>query len=81
MEVAMSPEHDAGGRDGRVRPVYVEVGIWFSETTEEIHMALTGFKDARVAISSKRHNPRGHPELYRRLALVLREAGAPSPGI
>ena len=70
---------DGKGRAARVRPVYVDVGIRFSDGTGEVHMAVTGFKSAHVTATNKPTSARGHPELYGKLALVLKEAGAPYP--
>ena len=68
-----------GYRKPRAKPVYVEVSVWFDEPTAEIKLAVTGFKDASATISNKRNSAHGHPQLYRQLTRVLREAEAPCP--
>ena len=80
--VMSSENRGAGnGRAARVRPVYVDVGIWFSEGTGEVHLAVSGFKNTYVTLTNKPTSDHGHPELYRKLARVLKEVGAPCPDL
>ena len=72
---------DGNGRAARIRPVYVDVGIWFSEVTGDVHLAVSGFKNAHVTVTNKPTSAQGHPELYRKLARVLKDAGAPCPDL
>ena len=66
-------------RNARIRPVYVEAGVWYDHATGDIQIRVTGFKDAVVAVSSKHARHSGHPELYELLSRILEVAGAPYP--
>lgn len=56
-----------------------EVGVWYREDTGHIHLSIEGqgFPTVNAIPESKR----GNPHLFRKLALMLREAGAVHPQI
>ena len=56
------------------KTVRLEVGVWYNESTGNIHMSapsVPGFK-----VTTVRRDPaskRGHPHLFEKLALCLRD--------
>jgi hypothetical protein len=70
---------DGNGHTGRFEAVYIDVGIWFDAVSGDLNMALGGPRNAHVTISASGASAHGHPELFRALGLVLRDAGAPHP--
>jgi hypothetical protein len=72
---------DGNGQTSQARPVYLDVGVWFNAASGDLHMALGGSRNALVTISNSTTSAHGHPELFRALALVLRDADAPHPVI
>ena len=59
------------------KTVRLDVGIWYNEATRHIHIAA---KDSFIStVSPDPESKRFHPNLYRKLATCLREAGAPAP--
>lgn len=55
------------------------VGIWYNDRTGRIHVAATGHFISTVSDdpASKRY----HPNLYRKLAICLRDRSKPHPPI
>ncbi len=55
----------------------LDVGIWFNVETRHIHLAAAGRFISTVSPdpASKRY----HPNLYRKLATCLQDAGLPHP--
>lgn len=55
----------------------LSVGIWFNEKSRHIHIAAAGAFISTVSgnPSSKRY----HPNLFRKMALHLKECGLPYP--
>lgn len=59
------------------KTIRLDVGIWFNEKSGHIHVAA---RDAFIStVSANPESKRFHPNLYRKLASALREAGAPAP--
>lgn len=59
------------------RTVRLDVGIWYNEASGHIHVAA---KDSFIStVSADPASKRYHPNLYRKLADCLRNAGAPAP--
>jgi hypothetical protein len=59
------------------KSVRLDVNIWWNESTGHIHVAA---RDGFIStISPDPDSKRYHPNLYRKMATVLREAGAPAP--
>ncbi|MES2172902.1 MAG: hypothetical protein V4523_03035 [Pseudomonadota bacterium] len=55
----------------------LSIGVWFNERTDHIHIAAAGQFISTVSPdpASKRY----HPNLYRKLAQCLQDAGLPHP--
>ena len=59
------------------KTVYLDIQIWFDEEQNNIHIAGKGITQTTVKVDRK--SKRGHPNLFKKLAKCLREAGAPAP--
>lgn len=62
---------------GQAKTARLDVGIWFNEASGHIHIAAKG-----ALISTVSNDPgskRYHPNLFRKLATTLRDAGLPHP--
>jgi hypothetical protein len=61
------------------RTVYPKIGVWFREDTGHIHLTIEGqgFSTVNPESTSKR----GNPHLFKKLARMLRDAGAAHPAI
>lgn len=62
--------------NSKSKSIKMDVRIWFNDATGRIHISGPGF------ISTFAQDPsslRGHPNLFRKLAKCLRDAGAASP--
>ncbi len=61
--------------------VYFEVGIWYDKKKGVIDITWRDYdgnsRKTNVSGDTKRQN--GHPNLFRRLAQILRDNGAPAP--
>jgi hypothetical protein len=58
--------------------VYAAAGFWL-EKDGSIHLAFKGVAGFHVAVNVDPARPNGHPTLYKRLAKLLAEHGAPAP--
>ncbi len=63
-------------KDGK--SVHVEIGFWL-DPDGSIHMTSNELDDFHIAVNEDPARKNGHPTLYRRLAKLLKDAGAPSP--
>jgi hypothetical protein len=63
------------------KTVYLDVGAWFNPKSGHIHLSLPGTDWFITTVAPNRDSKRGHPNLYRKLAKVLKEAGVPAPAI
>ena len=59
------------------KSVKLEIQVWYDEKSGHIKLAGKGLTASTV--SSDASSVRYHPNLYRKLARVLREAGVPAP--
>lgn len=59
------------------KSVKLEVQVWLNQETRHIHIGGKGLTVSTV--SNDPASRRYHPNLYRKLSKVLREAGAPAP--
>jgi hypothetical protein len=59
----------------------MEVGIWWDEAQGHIHLTAKNVSGFHTTITDDRSSKRGHPNLFMKLAKVLRDAGAPHPAI
>ena len=62
-------------RDTRIS-VDLEIRIWYDEGQGSIHIAGSGLHSH---VNANPDSKRGHPNLFRKLAQCLREAGKPAP--
>jgi hypothetical protein len=60
------------------KSVYARAGFWF-EKDGSIHLAFQGIPGFHVAVNDDPAKRNGHPTLFKRLARLPKEAGAPSP--
>ena len=61
------------------KTVRLDVGIWWNPETDHIHISA---KDQFIStVCAKEGSARCHPNLYRKLARALRDAGRPHPQI
>jgi len=59
------------------KSVKLEIRVWYDEQSRYIKLAGKGLTASTV--SNDPDSKRYHPNLYRKLATVLRNAGAPAP--
>ena len=59
------------------KSVKLEVRVWYDDRSRHIKLAGKGLN--RSTVSNDPDSKRYHPNLYRKLANFLREAGAPAP--
>jgi hypothetical protein len=60
------------------KSVYTRAGFWL-EKDGSIHLTFLGVRGFHVAVNADPTKRNGHATLYRRLAKLLAEAGAPAP--
>ena len=58
---------------------YLNIGAWFDAETGHIHLTLPHSGWFHTTVSPEASSKRGHPNLYRKLARALRDAGVPGP--
>ena len=63
------------------KSVYLDVGIWYDEDQGHIHITAKNVKGFHTTVNADSASKRGHPNLFRKLAKCLKEAGAPAPDI
>ena len=61
------------------KSVYLEVGIWYDEAQDSIHMTAKGVDGFHTTINRKPESIRCHENLFGKLAGCLRDAEAPAP--
>jgi hypothetical protein len=61
------------------KSINLELRVWYDEKTRYIKLAGGGMTAS--AVSNDPASQRYHPNLFRKLAVALRDAGAPSPEI
>ena len=59
--------------------IYLEMGVWYDEARDSIHIASNDVPDFHTTVRADAKLKRGHPNLFRKLAKVLRDSGAPAP--
>ena len=59
--------------------IYLEIGVWYDEAKESIHIASNDVVDFHTTVRADAKLKRGHPNLFRKLAKILRDNGAPAP--
>jgi hypothetical protein len=63
------------------KSVYMEVGVWWDAEQGHIHLTAKDVPGFHTTVSSDPDSKRGHPNLFEKLAKVLRDNGAPHPAI
>lgn len=63
--------------DGKT--VYFRIGVWYDEGSGEIRIQSDEAEGFMATVSDDPESRHGDPSLYRKLAQVLREAGAKHP--
>jgi len=58
---------------------YLSIGAWLDDDTGHIHLTLPHSKWFHTTVTADSNSVRGHPNLYRKLARALKEAGVPAP--
>jgi hypothetical protein len=66
---------------GPGKSVYLEVGIWWDEAQGQIHLTAKNVDGFHTTVSNDPNSKRGHPNLFRKLAKVLKDTGAPHPAV
>ena len=59
--------------------VYFEIGVWYEEATESIHIASNDVSDFHTTVRADAKSKHGHPNLFGKLTKLLRDNGAPAP--
>ena len=59
--------------------IYFNVGVWFNEDDNSIHMTAPDFHGFHTTINDRDGSKRCHQNLHMKLARALKEAGAPHP--
>jgi hypothetical protein len=61
------------------KTVAFEVSVWWDPEDRSIHLASNESDTLILTVNDDPMKARGHPKLFRELAKILREAGAPAP--
>lgn len=59
--------------------VYVEMGVWWDESQGQIHLTAKNVLGFHTTVSPNPESKRGHPNLFAKLAKLLKDNGAPYP--
>ncbi|WP_156526867.1 hypothetical protein [Bradyrhizobium sp.] len=76
MREGTMPETSKPGKS-----VYMEVGVWWDPDQGHIHVTAKNVLGFHTTVSPDASSKRGHPNLFMKLAKVLRDNGAPHPEI
>lgn len=63
------------------KTAYLNMGVWYDPATGHIHMTLPNSGWFHTTVNDDPISKRGHPNLYKKLARALKEAGAPGPNL
>lgn len=66
-------------KSGPGNSIYLQIGIWYDEAKDSIHIASNDVPDFHTTVRADAKLKRGHPNLFRKLARILREGDAPAP--
>ncbi len=61
------------------KSVYVRMGVWYDEKTGHIHLTAPETKWLHTTVNNDLGSKRYHPNMFAKLARVLKEGGAPGP--
>ena len=59
--------------------VYLEIGVWYKEETGSMHIASNDVPDFHTTVRADAKLKRVHPNMFRKLAKILHDSGAPAP--
>jgi hypothetical protein len=59
--------------------IYLEMGVWYDKKRDQIHLTAKGVHGFHSTVNNDPASKRGHPNLFRKLARALKEAGSPHP--
>lgn len=66
-------------KSGPGKSIYFEIGVWYDETDDSIHIASNDVADFHTTVRANAKLKRGHPNLFKKLSKILRENDAPAP--
>lgn len=72
-------ENDIRRSERGDRTAYLNMGVWFDESTGQIHLTLPNSGWFHTTVNPDESSKRGHPNLYGKLSRTLKEAGVPGP--
>ena len=63
------------------KTVYLDLSVWYDEERGSIHLAARNVEGFHTTVNNDPGSKRGHPNLFRKLAKCLRDAGVPHPDV
>lgn len=63
------------------KSVYLNIGVWYDSDQDHIHVTAKDVPGFHTTVARDPESKRGHPNLFDKLARVLKGAGAPYPAI
>ena len=63
------------------KSVYLELGIWYNEDDGHIHLTAKDVEGFHTTVNNDPGSKRCHPNLFSKLAKILKNAGAPHPAV
>ena len=63
------------------KTIHLELGVWYNEQTNHIHVSTQAGNGFISTVNADPTSKRGNPNLFFKLACVLRDAGKPHPQI
>lgn len=68
-------------RSEKGNAAYLNVSVWYEAQTGHIHLTLPNSDWFHTTVNGDENSKRGHPNLFAKLARVLKEAGVPGPEV
>lgn len=69
----------SGKSAGNTKTIPLKISVWYDEETEHIHLAAPETGWFHSTINDREGSVRRHPNLFRKLGKLLREAGVAAP--
>lgn len=66
-------------RDTSGKTITLEMSAWYNEKDGHIHLVALGRDGFITTVNGDSENERGHPHLFKNLAICLKKAGVPHP--
>ena len=79
MEGALASDIRKSERGGKT--AYLEMSVWYDADHDQIHMTVPKTGWFHTTVNEKPESERCHPNLFRKLARALKEAGVPGPSV